>query len=240
MPPDVRPIERKLAALASIFLFKRLKHMKKTMLLAFCGLALSAIGQSDPVVAVNLINVPIRIEQDLKADGYFQGALKSFDQKDLGAAARYVREGAHALLQEAPVFGDASKRKLVEQRVGELFALSFKIESGLVRDDDALKAAFADADESLAHRYYEASRTLIDESPENFALRLRGLGTHLRNSKKYHVAAEKAQIAAVSDEAFALADAIDRLKSSERALTPPLRARLDKLMADVQALRLDE
>lgn len=189
---------------------------------------------------VNLLNMPIQIEQDLAADAYFRQSLQSFDKKDNLIAARQIRDGAQELLKEAPADPHDKGRKLVEQRVGELNALSLQVEAGKVVDREVLQNAFADADESLAHRYYEGARTLIGGNPDDFADRLLGLSVHLRNSKEYHNPTEKAAIAKVSEDAAALAADIRKMKPGERELSPELKARLDKIMAATKELKLDE
>lgn len=189
---------------------------------------------------VNLLDVPIEIEQDLAADAFFRQALQSYDKKDNLIAARQIRDGAQELLKETPVNTQASDRKLVEQRVGELYALSLKVEASKVDDRETLQDAFANADESLANRYYEGASTLIGGTPDEFADHLLGLSVHLRNSKEYHNPAEKAAIGKVSDDAAALAADIRKMKPGERELSPELKARLDKIMAATKELKLDE
>lgn len=196
--------------------------------------------QPQPASVVNLLNMPIAIEQDLAADHFFRESLKSYDKKDNLIAARQIRDGAQELLKEAPVSPNNPDRKLVEQRVGELYALSLKVEAGKVDDREVLQNAFADADESLAHRYYEGARTLIGGTPDAFADRLLGLSVHLRNSKEYHKPAEKAAIGKVSDDAAALAADIRKMKPGEQELSPELKARLDKIIAATKQLKLDQ
>lgn len=193
-----------------------------------------------PQTVVNYLHQPILIEQDLAADQYFQDALHAFDNKDDQKTANLIRKGAQELLKESPEDTHNTQRKLVEQRVGELYKLSFQVESGLVNDRDVLQGHFADADESLAHRYYESTHTLIGLMPEAFADRLMGLSVHLRNSKEYHTPAEKPIVTKAAEDAAHLAGDIRKMKAGERELTPDLKIRLDKLMADIRALKLDE
>lgn len=189
---------------------------------------------------VNLVNTPIEIERDVAADKYFQEALAEFKAKNNVLAAAHIRDGAQELLKEAPVDEPFPQRKLVEQRIGELYSLSLQVESGLVHDPEILQDKFADADESLAHRYYMRTLTQIEGTPESFADLLLGLSVHLFNSKEYHIAAEKEKINAVAKECASLADNIRQMRTGERYLTPALKSQLDKLMLDVKALKLDE
>jgi hypothetical protein len=189
---------------------------------------------------VNVLNNPINIEKDLAADKYFQEALTVFDKKKMLESAQKIREGAQELLKEAPKDDHNPQRKLVEQRIGELYSLSLRVEAGLVQDREVLQIDFANAEESLAHRYYEGTNTLIDGTPAAFADRLMGLSVHLRNSKEYHNPAEKTKTGAVADEAASLAAAIRKMKPGTQELTPALKTRLNQLMADVKDLKLDE
>jgi hypothetical protein len=189
---------------------------------------------------VNVLNNPINIEKDLAADKYFQGALTLFDKKKMLESAQKIREGAQELLKEAPKEDHNPQRKLVEQRIGELYSLSLRVEAGLVQEREVLQIDFANAEESLAHRYYEGTNTLIDGTPAAFADRLMGLSVHLRNSKEYHNPAEKTKTGAVADEAASLAAAIRKMKPGTQELTLALKTRLNQLMANVKDLKLDE
>lgn len=189
---------------------------------------------------VNFLNKPIVIERDLVADAYFQEALTAFDKNNLAKSAMNISEGAQALLKESPIDSHSIVRKLVEQRVGELFNLSLRVESYMVHDREILQNAFADADESLAHRYYESTNTLISGTPDDFADRLMGLSVHLRNSKNYRKPTKKGAVGKAADDAANLAADIRKMKSGERNLSPALKTRLNNLMAEVKALKLDE
>lgn len=212
------------------------QHIASTDVSAWAGLE----NALKPQPVYNLLKQPIVIEQDLAADQHFQDALGAFDKKDFANAAMHIRSGAQELLKEAPVDDHQIQRKLVEQRVGELFNLSMQVESGMIHDRELLQDQFADADESLAHRYYESTHTLIGGPPEVFSDRLMGLSVHLRNSKAYHNSAEKLQIGKAADDAASLAAEIGKMHTGERELTPALKTRLDQLMATVKTLKLDQ
>lgn len=189
---------------------------------------------------LNLVNVPINIAQDLKADKFFQEALTAFSTKDNMNAAIKIRTGALEILKEAPKDENNLKYALVEQRVGELFTLALRVEAGMILDKESLQTKFADAEESVAHRYYESTNTLIAGTADDFADRLLGLSVHLRNSKEYHIPQEKALINDIANEAADLSVDIRKMKTGDRELSPALKTRLNKLMAEVKALKLSE
>lgn len=205
---------------------------------AWAGLE-NALAKPNPAL-INLNDQPVLIEKDMASDRDFAKALEWFDEKNTTQAAQLIRSGAQALLNEAPVDAKSPNRKLVEQRVGELYGLAMRVESGNVHDRETLQSSFADAEESVAHRYYTLTNTLIGAPPETFASQLMGLSVHLTNSKKYHVPAETAQVERVANEAADLALRIRQMKEDQRELTPELKADLNRLLLDVKALKLEE
>ena len=192
------------------------------------------------VNVVNLTNTPIEIVEELVSDIYFQEALASFDKENNQEAALHIRIAAQEVLKEAPKEYRKLPLRLVEHRAGELLALSLMVEAGVVKDRRVLQQHFADAGESIAHRYYESANALIDGNPEALANRLAGLSLQLRSSKEYHNAAEKGRMGGIADEAAGLATDARNGKTNGRQLEMPLRTRLKKFMEEVKTLKLEE
>ena len=184
---------------------------------------------------VNLLNEPIALDQELISDIYFQESLAAFDRKNNSEAALHMRIGAQELIKETPRDKRASAKKLIEQRVGELFVLSFQVEAGLVRERSVLQKHFANAGESVALRYYEIANGLPPAAPPSvLADRLTGMSNQLRQSKEYRAdAAEKKQIAALSEDAAGLAADLRDAKPTDTELLAALKLRLNKLMSDM-------
>lgn len=209
------------------------------------GVSVAALAQSanTPAVAaadssfklVNLMNEPIALDQELISDIYFQESLAAFDRKNNSEAALHMRIGAQELIKETPRDKRGSAKKLIEQRVGELFVLSFQLEAGLVRERSVLQKHFANAGESVALRYYEIANALPPAAPPSvLADRLTGMSNQLRQSKEYRAdATEKKQIAALSEDAAGLAADLRDAKPTDTELLAALKLRLNKLMSDM-------
>lgn len=198
-------------------------------------------GKDTIVHILNLINTPLTEQQDYVANVYFQEALKAFDAKKYEETGIMMRTGVQDLLREAPRQHDRIKNHLVEQRVGEILALSLQVEAGLIDNRAILQDLFAKAHESVAQRYYDHINLLNGTHAEAIANRLLCMSVHLRNSEEYRTnAADKAALVRAADDAAGLGADIRDMKSKENLLTPELKARLYQLMTAVREMRLDE
>jgi hypothetical protein len=189
----------------------------------------------------NLLNAPLTENQDYIANVYFQEALKAFEAKKYEEAALHIRIGIQDLLRETPKQHHKIKNFLVEQRVGELTALSLQIEAGLVSNRAVLQNLFAQTLESVAQRYYEHINLLNGVHPEAIANRLLCMSVYLRQSEEYRAnAAEKAALLRASDDAAGLGADIRDMKAEGQLLAPEIKTRLHQLMTALREMRLDE
>jgi hypothetical protein len=87
---------------------------------------------------------------------HFQASLEALAKKDYDRAAAQIRQG-EALVERASARAHNEARVTLHAAASELRSLASEVESGATRDAQALKSAFARAEDALSLHHREQS-----------------------------------------------------------------------------------